>query len=51
MALCHAHAFGLTERHLLNEGNVVIDMIDRLRSLVKGVVGKRLTDKMLVHGI
>jgi transposase-like protein len=35
----------------LNEGNVVIDMIDRLRSLVKGVVGKRLTYKMLVHGI
>jgi transposase-like protein len=27
----------------LNEGNVVIDMVDRLRSLVKGVVGKRLT--------
>ena len=35
----------------LNEGNVVIDMVDRLRSLVKGVVGKRLTYKMLVHGI
>jgi hypothetical protein len=35
----------------LNEGNVIIDMIDRLRSLVKGVVGKRLTYKMLVHGI
>jgi transposase-like protein len=35
----------------LNEGNVAIDMIDRLRSLVKGVVGKRLTYKMLVHGI
>ena len=34
----------------LNEGNVAIDMIDRLRSLVKGVVGKRLTYKMLVHG-
>jgi transposase-like protein len=35
----------------LNEGNVIIDMVDRLRSLVKGVVGKRLTYKMLVHGI
>jgi transposase-like protein len=35
----------------LNEGNVFIDMIDRLRSLVRGVVGKRLTYKMLVHGI
>ena len=35
----------------LNEGNVVIDMIDRLRSLVRGVVGKRLTYRMLVHGI
>ena len=35
----------------LNEGNVVIDMIDRLRALVKGVVGKPLTYKMLVHGI
>jgi transposase-like protein len=35
----------------LNEGNVVIDMIDRLRSLVKGMVGKRWTYKMLIHGI
>jgi transposase-like protein len=35
----------------LNEGNVIIDMVDRLRSLVRGVVGKRLTYKMLVHGI
>jgi len=35
----------------LNEGNVVIDMIDRLRSSVRGVVGKCLTYKMLVHGI
>ena len=35
----------------LNEGNVVIDMADRLRSLVKGVMGKRLTYKMLVNGI
>ena len=35
----------------LNGGNVVIDMIDRLRSLVRGVVGKRLTYRMLVHGI
>ena len=31
--------------------NVVIDMIDRLRSLVRVVVGKRLTYRMLVHGI
>jgi transposase-like protein len=53
------HSF--SEKHLplylseftfrLNEGNVVIDMLDRLRSLIKGVVGKRLTYKMLVHGI
>jgi transposase-like protein len=35
----------------LNEGNVIIDMVDRLRSLIRGVVGKRLTYKMLVHGV
>ena len=35
----------------LNEGNCVIDTVDRLESLVRGVAGKRLTYKMLVHGI
>jgi len=35
----------------LNEGNCAIDTVDRLQSLVRGVVGKRLTYKMLVHGI
>jgi len=35
----------------LNEGNCRIDTVDRLESLVRGVVGKRLTYKMLVHGI
>ena len=35
----------------LNEGNCVIDTIDRLQSLVRGTTGKRLTYKMLVHGI
>jgi len=35
----------------LNEGNCKIDTVDRLESLVWGVSGKRLTYKMLVHGI
>ena len=35
----------------LNEGNCKIDTVDRLRALVKGTAGKRLTYKMLVHGI
>ena len=35
----------------LNEGNCVIDTVDRLESLVRGVAGKRLTYRMLVHGI
>jgi transposase-like protein len=35
----------------LNEGNCKIDTVDRLRSLVLGMKGKRLTYKMLVHGI
>ena len=53
------HSF--SEKHLplyvdefvfrLNEGNVKIDTVDRLESLVRGVVGKRLTYKMLIHGI
>ena len=34
-----------------NEGNCKIDTVDRLRSLVLGVKGKRLTYRMLVHGI
>ena len=53
------HSF--SEKHLslyvdefvfrLNEGNCKIDTVDRLESLVKGIVGKRLTYRMLVHGI
>ena len=35
----------------LNEGNVRHDTVDRLQSLVKGVTGKRLTYRMLVHGL
>ena len=35
----------------LNEGNCRIDTVDRLESLVRGVTGKRLTCKMLIHGI
>jgi transposase-like protein len=35
----------------LNEGNCVIDTVDRLESLVQGVAGKRLTYRMLVHGV
>jgi len=35
----------------LNEGNCKIDTVDRLEALVRGMVGKRLTYKMLVHGI
>ena len=35
----------------LNEGNCVIDTVDRLDALVRGVAGKRLTYRMLVHGI
>ena len=35
----------------LNEGNCKIDTVDRLESLVLGVKGKRLTWRMLVHGI
>ena len=35
----------------LNEGNCKIDTVDRLESLVRGVTGKRLTYKMVVHGI
>ena len=34
-----------------NEGNCKIDTVDRLRALIKGTAGKRLTYKMLVHGI
>ena len=53
------HSF--SEKHLslyidefvcrLNEGNCKIDTVDRLHSLVLGVKGKRLTYRMLVHGI
>jgi len=53
------HSF--SEKHLslyvdefvfrLNEGNCAIDTVDRLESLVLGVKGKRLTYKMLIHGI
>ena len=53
------HSF--SEKHLplyvnefsfrLNEGNCKIDTVDRLEALVRGVKGKRLTWKMLVHGI
>ena len=53
------HSF--SEKHLslyvdefvfrLNEGNCKIDTVDRLESLVRGVAGKRVTYKMLVHGI
>ena len=35
----------------LNEGNCKFDTVDRLRSLVRGTRGKRLTYKMLVHRI
>ena len=35
----------------LNEGNCKYDTVDRLRALVNGVKGKRLTYKMLIHGI
>ena len=35
----------------LNEGNCRIDTVDRLESLVRGMVGKRLTYKTLIHGI
>ena len=35
----------------LNEGACRFDTVDRLRSLVQGMRGKRLTYKMLVHGI
>ena len=35
----------------LNEGNCKYDTVDRLESLVRGVAGKRLTYRMLVHGI
>ena len=35
----------------LNEGNCKIDTVNRLEALVRGTAGKRLTYKMLVHGI
>ena len=35
----------------LNEGNCRIDTIDRLGALVRGVMGRRLTWKMLTSGI
>lgn len=35
----------------LNEGNCKIDTVDRLDSLVKGAMGKRVSYKMLVGGI
>ena len=35
----------------LNEGNCKIDTVRRLEALVRGMKGKRLTYKMLVHGI
>jgi transposase-like protein len=35
----------------LNEGNCKIDTVDRLSSLVNGMTGKRLTYKMLTHGL
>jgi len=35
----------------LNEGNCKFDTVNRLDALVRGMKGKRLTYKMLVHGI
>ena len=35
----------------LNEGNVKFDTVDRLESLIRGAMGRRLTWKMLVQGI
>ena len=35
----------------LNEGNCKFDTVNRLDALVRGTTGKRLTYKMLVHGI
>jgi hypothetical protein len=35
----------------LNEGNCQHDITDRMDALVRGVVGKRLTYKMLTQGI
>ena len=44
---CYVYEFAFR----LNEGNCKIDTVDRLEALVRGVAGKRLTWKMLVHGI
>ena len=35
----------------LNEGNCRFDTVNRIEALVRGMAGKRLTYKMLVHGI
>jgi len=58
---CYGVYHSMSRKHLplylnefsfrLNEGNVKYDTVDRLEALVRGISGKRLTWKMLVHGI
>jgi len=46
----HIHLYVDEFVYRLNEGNCAINTTDRLRSLVKGMQGQRLTWKTLVHG-